>query len=105
MAQDSQHHSLPELSASFNGWREGQTCSITFVVTENCQLRCKYCYICGKNSFNVMTFDKAKEAIEYILTRPELFLGSVIIVLVFLQTDFFTIEPKYKSFLRKTSNI
>ncbi len=45
--------------------------TITFSVTEECNLRCKYCYMYDKNSFNVMTFETAKEAIDAILTDDE----------------------------------
>ena len=31
------------------------TKNITFVVTENCNLRCTYCYECGKNQTKRMT--------------------------------------------------
>ena len=54
-------------------WEEGNAKSITFIVTENCQLRCKYCYISGKNSLNRMSFDVAKKAIDYILENQHLF--------------------------------
>jgi uncharacterized protein len=54
-------------------WEEGNAKSITFIVTENCQLRCKYCYISGKNSLNRMSFDVAKKAIDYILENHHLF--------------------------------
>ena len=47
--------------------------NITFIVTEDCQLRCKYCYICGKNSFKVMSFETAKAAIDYVLEHSEIY--------------------------------
>jgi len=54
-------------------WQEGQTKSITFIVTKDCQLACKYCYCVGKNSNERMSFDTAKTAIDYILSHPDLF--------------------------------
>ncbi len=42
---------------------------ITFCVTEDCNLRCKYCYMCGKNSFRKMTFETAKNAVDYFLSE------------------------------------
>ena len=42
-------------------WEEGIAKSITFIVTEDCQLRCKYCYIVGKNSFKKLNFEIAKK--------------------------------------------
>lgn len=60
-------------------WRSGQAKSITFIVTEDCQLRCGYCYIVGKNNHNKMSFIVAKTAIDYILNDRKTFgEGSVI---------------------------
>lgn len=47
--------------------------TITFLVTEDCQLRCKYCYIVGKNSLNKMNISIAKKAVDYILENRDLF--------------------------------
>lgn len=47
--------------------------SITFIVTKDCQLACKYCYLVGKNSNERMSFDIAKQSIDYILANPDLF--------------------------------
>ena len=30
-------------------WQEGMAKNITFIVTKDCQLACKYCYLVGKN--------------------------------------------------------
>lgn len=46
---------------------------ITFIVTKDCQLACKYCYLVGKNSNERMSFDVAKQAIDYILRNRQLF--------------------------------
>lgn len=48
-------------------WQAGLAKSITFIVTKDCQLACKYCYLVGKNSNERMTWEVAKEAIDYIL--------------------------------------
>ncbi len=45
--------------------------NITFIVTKDCQLACKYCYLVGKNSKERMTFKIAKQAIDYILSRED----------------------------------
>lgn len=42
---------------------------ITFCVTEDCNLRCKYCYMCGKNSFRKMSFETAKKAVDFFLAQ------------------------------------
>lgn len=48
-------------------WEDGIAKSITFIVTKDCQLACKYCYLVGKNTKERMSWDVAKLAIDYIL--------------------------------------
>lgn len=48
-------------------WGRGITKSITFIVTKDCQLACKYCYLVGKNTKERMSWGVAKAAIDYIL--------------------------------------
>lgn len=55
------------------GWQDGLAKSITFIVTKDCQLACKYCYLVGKNTKERMTWEVAREAIDYILDREEEF--------------------------------
>ena len=43
--------------------------NITFIVTKDCQLACKYCYLVGKNSKERMTYKVAEQAIDYILAH------------------------------------
>ena len=43
---------------------------ITFIVTKDCQLACKYCYLVGKNSNERMSIEVAKRAVDYILQHP-----------------------------------
>ena len=52
-------------------WKEGAAKNITFIVTKDCQLACKYCYLVGKNSKERMSFDVAKSAIDYILDHED----------------------------------
>lgn len=47
--------------------------NITFIVTKDCQLACKYCYLVGKNEKERMSWDVAKRAIDYILDREKEF--------------------------------
>ncbi|MBQ9655451.1 MAG: radical SAM peptide maturase, CXXX-repeat target family [Prevotella sp.] len=56
-----------------SGWQDGMAKSITFIVTKDCQLACKYCYLVGKNTKERMTWEVAKEAIDYILERESEF--------------------------------
>ena len=51
----------------------GMAKSITFIVTKDCQLACKYCYLVGKNSKEQMSWEVAKLAIDYILDRENEF--------------------------------
>lgn len=60
-------------------WGNGNAKTITFLVTEDCQLRCRYCYIVGKNSFNRLSFETAKSVIEYILTNRLQFNDNAVI--------------------------
>lgn len=54
-------------------WNELTAKHITFIVTKDCQLACKYCYLVGKNSEERMSFEVAKLAIDYILEHSSLF--------------------------------
>ena len=64
-----------------NAWQSGMAKNITFIVTKDCQLACKYCYLVGKNTKERMSWDVAKQAIDYILDNEydEVFsYGSVV---------------------------
>lgn len=51
---------------------DGKAQSITFCVTEECNLRCKYCYMMEKNAFHRMTLETAKKAVDFFLNmEPE----------------------------------
>lgn len=54
-----------------NEWQEGMSKHITFIVTKDCQLACKYCYLVGKNTKERMPWEVAKQAIDYILDHEE----------------------------------
>ena len=54
-------------------WKSGIAKNITFIVTKDCQLACKYCYLVGKNAKERMTWEVAKQAVDYILDREEEF--------------------------------
>jgi len=68
-------------------WESGRSKNITFVLTEECQLRCKYCYFVAKNSHNKMSFDIARRTIDYLLGEPDLFPESSVVI------DFIGGEP------------
>lgn len=54
-------------------WRNGIAKNITFIVTKDCQLACKYCYLVGKNANERMSWSIAKQAIDYILSHDQEF--------------------------------
>jgi len=47
--------------------------NVTFVLTEECNFRCSYCYLVHKNSRRRMDFVVARAAIDYLMTHRELF--------------------------------
>ena len=52
-------------------WQSGMAKTITFIVTKDCQLACKYCYLVGKNSKERMSWETAKSAIDYVLSHED----------------------------------
>lgn len=52
-------------------WQKGMAKNITFIVTKDCQLACKYCYLVGKNERERMSWEVARSAIDYILDRED----------------------------------
>lgn len=54
-------------------WEEDRTKNITFIVTEDCQLRCKYCYLAGKSPGRRLEFEVAKRTVDYLLSARALF--------------------------------
>lgn len=58
---------MMKIKEDLTPWEGGIAKNITFIVTKDCQLACKYCYLVGKNSQERMSWDVAKAAIDYIL--------------------------------------
>lgn len=56
-----------DIKENASSWKEGLAKNITFIVTKDCQLACKYCYLVGKNEKERMPWAVAKAAIDYIL--------------------------------------
>lgn len=50
-------------------WKFGTSKNITFIVTKDCQLACKYCYLVGKNTEERMPWEIAKASVDYVLSR------------------------------------
>ncbi len=57
------------IKSNNSSWQEGMAKNITFIVTKDCQLACKYCYLVGKNEKERMPWEVAKAAIDYVLDR------------------------------------
>lgn len=62
---------MAEIKQRSKDWKAGDSKTITFIVTKDCQLACKYCYLVGKNSKERMPFDIAKKAVDYILSHED----------------------------------
>lgn len=62
-----------------SGWQAGVAKNITFIVTKDCQLACKYCYLVGKNETERMPWPIAKKAIDYILSHEQEFTEASVI--------------------------
>ena len=62
-----------EIKKQNPNWQSGLAKSITFIVTKDCQLACKYCYLVGKNEKERMSWEVAKAAIDYILDNEQEF--------------------------------
>ena len=43
---------------------------VVFIVTQDCQLRCNYCYLIGKNKAGKMTWETAKQIADYLMSLP-----------------------------------
>ena len=45
---------------------------VVFIVTQDCQLRCSYCYLVGKNRTGKMTWETAKKIVDFLMSLPVL---------------------------------
>ena len=70
---------MAQIKENPQSWQSGMAKSITFIVTKDCQLACKYCYLVGKNTKERMTWEVAKQAIDYILDNEYDFKESSVI--------------------------
>lgn len=58
---------MDTLKGMNESWQAGMAKHVTFIVTKDCQLACKYCYLVGKNVHERMPWEVARQAIDYIL--------------------------------------
>lgn len=64
---------MDKIKSGQNQWQGGMAKNITFIVTKDCQLACKYCYLVGKNIKERMTWETAKSFIDMILSNEKEF--------------------------------
>ena len=62
---------LYQLGKGLGQYMEGRAQNCTLVVTEQCNLRCKYCYQLGKNAYHTMPREVAFRAIDFFFEMPE----------------------------------
>ena len=62
---------MENIKESSKSWKNDESKTVTFIVTKDCQLVCKYCYLVGKNSKERMSFETAKKSIDYLLSSPK----------------------------------
>ena len=68
-------------------WKSGEAKNVTLMVTEKCQLRCKYCYFVKLDSQKRMSFDTGKKIIDFLLDNRTYFNEKAVIL------DFIGGEP------------
>ena len=68
-----------KLGKPHESWELGQAKTVTFIVTADCQLRCKYCYLVGKHGGGKMDFEIACRTVDYLLKNRELFCEPAVI--------------------------
>jgi radical SAM peptide maturase (CXXX-repeat target family) len=66
---DSEKYSIGKMVES---WHSDRAQTVTIVVTDDCNLRCKYCYITHKKSDNKMDIKVAKAFFDRLLTTDEM---------------------------------
>jgi len=69
----------PAITNTFEPWQKGKPKSVTFIVTEDCQLRCGYCYVVGKSKTHKMSFAVARATVDYLLRERQLFIDDSVI--------------------------
>ena len=68
-----------QVKENHDSWQRGIAKTITFIVTKDCQLACKYCYLVGKNNKERMPWEVAKQTIDYVLSHRDEFPESSVV--------------------------
>ena len=87
---------MTDIKKRSKDWKSDGSKTITFIVTKDCQLACKYCYLVGKNSKERMSFEVAKKAIDYILSHEDEMLEESVVFDFIGGEPFLEIELKDK---------
>lgn len=67
-----------------DAWRHNESQQLTFVVTQECNLRCGYCYMVGKNDKHRMSYETAKDIIDYFIENKNSLFKAEYLVLDFI---------------------
>ena len=68
------------IGKSPDSWHADRAQTVTFVVTDDCNLRCKYCYITHKSSNKKMSFETAKKFIDILLSTDTMKYNEAVIL-------------------------
>lgn len=68
------------IGKSVMSWGGDDVQTITFIVTEDCNLRCKYCYITHKSNGKVLDIDVARKFIDFILETDSIRKSEAIVL-------------------------
>ncbi len=79
-----EHNSYTMGKLVIDSWRSNKAQQLTFVVTQDCNLRCKYCYMIDKNDKNVMSFDVAQRIVDYFVDNKEELFSTDYVILDFI---------------------
>ena len=63
---------MSKIKEDSRAWQDGVAKNITFIVTKDCQLACKYCYLVGKNIKERMSWETAKSFIDFVLSKEDI---------------------------------
>lgn len=67
------------MGSGIKTWKSGRAQTIEFIVTQDCNLRCAYCYQTHKNNKGKMSVQVGKDTIDYLLNNPEMFAADSVI--------------------------
>ncbi len=60
-------------------WMGTRAKTVDIVITEECQLRCGYCYCLHKNTRNSMSKETAEKTVDFLLDNPDIFREEAVV--------------------------